>query len=828
MEDPTGAPSSPHSDLIRSLRLIHEERHLAAHALYRRARDALEEAQGPETSPGQRERLRQRLHRRGGRARTGGQDEHERARALLSEKMGEFEGLEARAGIFEEARKNFSAPSSSGGAGWIFAHSHRGITTHYRRDPEAEGGSLTVRIEGSLEDIPIFEQIAVLREIDLYDTWSPFCSGSRRLAQLGRLDVVGWLVAGLPKFGLVRDACFRCVGCDSLTEDGTFLLVAEGLGDRSGPREGGRTGGDGPPPPPADEEYGSYLGRDSLLSGIELPPVPRGVGAGRITIRSFQGQVDVLSPTSARTRLVANIDPNLRFVPQPLIDFAMKRMAGVLLQRLQEAAARAAEDPAANPHARRIREDATFYRQWLLPKFREYAGVRGWDLPPVAALGVGEDELGKEEWDLYRQTQPQTPEGATPSEGGKVDPSDGMPTASGGGDSRRGKLFSPRKRLFSPGATESDMSLSAFTSPRQRWKEKEARKKAQQVQEARQAAADRLRPARPTEEQAERLRQLYQAKRRFQELPVHRQGRSAGRKGGVRACLRAPLLIEVFSCTHPYLPFRLCLPVMALVLLVVYHGDQGLLYRAMEAVVGGDPSQSPPAESVRMALAHHAPRAALMNAAFWSVLALYDVIHWAVLNLLLMVAFDFVELPLMVYGGTKMRRMRSSKALYAGIVRRATGAFTVALTVFAVGGVLLRASYDYAVVNVIPEEWPSLGDAVSIASEVALVNATEWVDGNNVGLALCNTIFKINAASISWRRDALDASKILMSYSAAFTMSFLLIALVLFPKINQKRYSPSKKARPTDHAVSGIGSEADDSPSRNNISSTCSVSVLSS
>ena len=37
---------------------------------------------------------------------------------------------------------------------------------------------------------------------------------------------------GLPQFGLMRDACFRAIGCDSVYEDGSFMLVAKGIADR--------------------------------------------------------------------------------------------------------------------------------------------------------------------------------------------------------------------------------------------------------------------------------------------------------------------------------------------------------------------------------------------------------------------------------------------------------------------------------------------------------------------------------------------------------------------------------------------------------------------
>ena len=43
-----------------------------------------------------------------------------------------------------------------------------GVSTSYRREAD---GSLSVKIEGELRGVPLFEQLAVLREVDLYQTW---------------------------------------------------------------------------------------------------------------------------------------------------------------------------------------------------------------------------------------------------------------------------------------------------------------------------------------------------------------------------------------------------------------------------------------------------------------------------------------------------------------------------------------------------------------------------------------------------------------------------------------------------------------------------------
>eukprot|EP00580_Thalassiosira_gravida_P020738 CAMPEP_0201680390 /NCGR_PEP_ID=MMETSP0494-20130426/50574_1 /ASSEMBLY_ACC=CAM_ASM_000839 /TAXON_ID=420259 /ORGANISM="Thalassiosira gravida, Strain GMp14c1" /LENGTH=554 /DNA_ID=CAMNT_0048164109 /DNA_START=80 /DNA_END=1743 /DNA_ORIENTATION=- len=272
-------------------------------------------------------------------------DRDEKAWQCLQERREEFQALENRANLFKSAKENLSTDDD-----WIHAQTLFGVTTSYRREPNS---SLSVKIEGELHGIPLFEQLVVLREADLYSHWAPFLSHSKKLAQLDKLDLVAWYVVGVPLFGVTRDAVYRAVGCDCMREEGGVLLVAVGLrdGEEDGVRngwkdgagaDGGNTGGDGsgddvdehgdanggtergdrrPPPPIAesdsnlvDAKRSSFLARDEILSTLEIPPVPQGMGRGRMTIRNFAASIDILGPTSARTKMVVNVDPNLQLV----------------------------------------------------------------------------------------------------------------------------------------------------------------------------------------------------------------------------------------------------------------------------------------------------------------------------------------------------------------------------------------------------------------------------------------------------------------------------------------------------------------------------------
>ena len=301
--------------------------------------------------------------------------------------------------MFQNAKRDLDVNDD-----WTLAQTLFGVTTYYRRE---EDGSLSIKLEGRLDGVPLFEQVAVLREVDLHHKWAPFVSSSLTVAHLDKLDTVGWFVVGLPNFGLMRDACFRAIGCDCMAEDGSILLVGQGIDDRP---EGNKEDEDDTEKNPDSSQmnavsksaseapinFNRYLANDPVLKELDLPEVPQRIGSGRMTIRSFNGIIHVESPTSVRTRLIANIDPNLSFLPQSLLEFVMKKMCGVLLSKLQSAAKRITKDPVRNAHARKMRLERDFYQSWLVPKFEGQCNRQGWTMPPVSAFNLTEEEQKQE------------------------------------------------------------------------------------------------------------------------------------------------------------------------------------------------------------------------------------------------------------------------------------------------------------------------------------------------------------------------------------------------------------------------------------------------
>jgi len=367
--------------------------------------------------------------------------------------------------------------------------------------------------------VPLFEQVAVLREVDLHYKWSPFVTSSMTIQDIDKLDTVGWAVVGLPQFGLARDGCFRAFGCDCIMEDGSFLLVGQGVQDR-------------PEDVPYDEPF--FL---EGLEGLQIPDPPTRLGSGRVTVRGFSGVVHILSPTKVRTRIVSNINPNLPFIPKSLLDFVMKRMCGVLFSRLQYAAKKAAADPVRNPHAQRMRENEAFYKGWLMPKFQSYCDHVGWTMPTVPAFNLTEEQLQRAGRlheahsipvpPIRSLTSLESPESAPSMNGNGVHPSsasapDLEPQNVQGETSAAGLQvqFSDSNSAIS--SVSGDVSMKSFLhdNPISQYlrelEERTQREKARKIAEGRQQVAEQLRPRSISDDNYARLQQLKEAKARRQ------------------------------------------------------------------------------------------------------------------------------------------------------------------------------------------------------------------------------------------------------------------------------------------------------------------------
>ena len=535
-----GTPSeSCYEDSLRIFRLMEDERHLSAHAMYLNVMERINEynnninninnkrwkqqqRRGRSQSQQQLCRIpsttttgmfgriqQQQQQQQQQRAKKFNIDDMERAIKVITERAVILNKLEERCDMFRRAKQNLDVDDD-----WTLAQTLFGVTTYYRREDD---GSLSIKMEGKLEGTPLFDQVAVLREVDLYYKWAPFCSSSLTIAHLNTVDTVGWFVTGLPHFGLMRDACFRAMGCDSIYEDGSILLVGQGIADRP-PNDDDKDD---------DDDGFDYLTNDPILDTLDLPEVPKAMGSGRMTIRKFQAIIHVESPMTARTRIVANIDPNLPLIPQSLIDFVMKKLCGVLLAKLQNAAKKVSKDPIYNEHACIMRREEEFYKGWLMEKFRGICTIRGWEMPPVACFELTDQQLEMAE-EKFQKTKKEKQKKAVDMFHSMSDEKldSYLERNESGEESPTMKNRNPRLRSYSADSDcISELShVSGNSNSSSIWRgnplknylkdleEKTQERKRQAIEKARERAANRLKPKELTEDSRSRLQELRAAR----------------------------------------------------------------------------------------------------------------------------------------------------------------------------------------------------------------------------------------------------------------------------------------------------------------------------
>lgn len=73
-------------------------------------------------------------------------------------------------------------------SGWTLGADLFGVKTYYRVDEK--DGSLIMKLIGSKSELPIFELCAVLKEVDLFYEWVPFCKESAMVDRVGKAEVI--------------------------------------------------------------------------------------------------------------------------------------------------------------------------------------------------------------------------------------------------------------------------------------------------------------------------------------------------------------------------------------------------------------------------------------------------------------------------------------------------------------------------------------------------------------------------------------------------------------------------------------------------------------
>jgi hypothetical protein len=152
---------------------------------------------------------------------------------------------------------------------------------------------------------------------------------------------------------------------------------------------------------------GGPTARRSRVRATDSGPEERDVSSssGSLCLCRFAGfraQATILTPTSGDLRVIFTLDPKVQ-LPQAVINFFIKKVAGMLIYLLREQGLQVASDPARSAVAQRIRA-STFYSDYLLPRFQHTFEARGWGgIPATSALDVMVEADGKPPQPVLRQ-----------------------------------------------------------------------------------------------------------------------------------------------------------------------------------------------------------------------------------------------------------------------------------------------------------------------------------------------------------------------------------------------------------------------------------------
>ncbi|KAL3665978.1 hypothetical protein V7S43_008776 [Phytophthora oleae] len=262
-----------------------------------------------------------------------------RALRAMHDEQELIDHIKARRDQGVAALKEFS--DKEGDDEWQFGQTMLGVTTSWKPD---EDGSVWIKLEGLVDGVDIFNTISVIREVDLYSVWTPFCSQSLLLQDMGHVELAAYLAISSPF--LQRDAIIQAFGINAVYENRCLLLL------------------------------GGSVEVSSVTSTVPVPTL-QGWNAGRMEIKGFRALIEPLTRMQARTCIVANIDPKCA-IPKPMLNFGIKKMAGILLYLIRKEAEKIEHDhkkpttSAANEHIRRITSDPSGFYTWLRPIVDKY------------------------------------------------------------------------------------------------------------------------------------------------------------------------------------------------------------------------------------------------------------------------------------------------------------------------------------------------------------------------------------------------------------------------------------------------------------------------
>lgn len=185
--------------------------------------------------------------------------------------------------------------------------------------------TISIKCE-SIIDVPLFDFLTLIYETDLYPDWVPFCKSSKTLQKISRskkVVVCEFDVIHIAK----RAACVLGYGYNLLHTEGYVLIVSKSI--------------------PTTYKT-SYTLSELNFFGCLLHPI---------------------SKSSISVKLISNMDPKIYILPYSLLNWAVRKMARLMFEKLTEKSKQFSSS--SSPNHAILPENSDFYEH-LSRSLREY------------------------------------------------------------------------------------------------------------------------------------------------------------------------------------------------------------------------------------------------------------------------------------------------------------------------------------------------------------------------------------------------------------------------------------------------------------------------
>jgi len=173
----------------------------------------------------------------------------------------------------------------------------------FKKDPATN--IISLRMEAEVE-IPLINMITLINEVDLWPHWVAFVRKATEVKAIHRGARIYYLEAGLPYPLPNRDIHIYGTGVNRLYENGSVMIMAKSVNN--------------------DPEF--FKHHDAQK--VEKP--------GSVYVDIHQGAFEVkpLGPNRIAYRAIAHANPNFSWIPDSVINFAIRKASGIIFNKIVE------------------------------------------------------------------------------------------------------------------------------------------------------------------------------------------------------------------------------------------------------------------------------------------------------------------------------------------------------------------------------------------------------------------------------------------------------------------------------------------------------------